>query len=313
MQVQMERKISESSKKVATVVYCEGCYEKQQTIDKLKEEVERIRHKLNDRKRSLNALHDNPHTPSSKVLFKPNIKEEKSRPGAKLGHKGNKRKAPDRATADRYCRIEMPTVCPDCREDLIQSSSRKRHIVELMQERLQTIFYEIGRGHCRNCRKVYKNPIPALERGVLGNNLLAHATVLHYFDNITIGKVADLYDKEINQSTFITNFHRLFRIFEPAQRHLVETYRQTLVKHADETGWRTAGKNGYAWIFCSRYTSVFDFADTRSARIVTKIMGTEPLPGFLVVDRYAAYNRAGCKLQYCYAHLLREVEGLRKE
>jgi len=313
MLIQVERAIVESGKKITNVVYCKDCYEKQQKIDQLKEEVERLRARLNGRIRSQNALHDNPHTPSSKVIFKPNIKKEKSRPGAKPGHKGNKRKPPDKATADHYCRIEMPTVCPDCHEDLTQVSSRRRHVIDLMQEQLQTIFYDIARAHCYNCHKTYRNPIPALERGVLGNNLLANATVLHYFDNITMGKVTDLYDGEINLSTFINSFHRLYKIFEPAYDHLVETYRKTIVKHADETGWRTNGKNGYAWIFCSKYTSIFDFADNRSGKIVTKIMGKDPLPGFLVVDRYAAYNRAGCKLQYCYAHLLREVERLKKD
>lgn len=43
------------------------------------------------------------------------------------------------------------------------------------------------------------------------------------------------------------------------------------------------------------------------------VLGDEPLPGTLVVDRYAGYNKAPCALQYCYAHLLREVEDLQKE
>jgi len=37
------------------------------------------------------------------------------------------------------------------------------------------------------------------------------------------------------------------------------------------------------------------------------------LPGFLVVDRYGAYNRTKCKIQYCYAHLLRDVRSLQVE
>lgn len=32
-----------------------------------------------------------------------------------------------------------------------------------------------------------------------------------------------------------------------------------------------------------------------------------------MVDRYAAYNAVPCPLQYCYSHLLREVEDLEKE
>ena len=33
----------------------------------------------------------------------------------------------------------------------------------------------------------------------------------------------------------------------------------------------------------------------------------------LVVDRYHGYNRSPCVLQYCYAHLLRDVEDLEQE
>ncbi|HEX3717685.1 MAG TPA: transposase, partial [Verrucomicrobiae bacterium] len=33
----------------------------------------------------------------------------------------------------------------------------------------------------------------------------------------------------------------------------------------------------------------------------------------LGVDRYNGYNRAPCRLQYCHAHLLREVQDLGKE
>jgi len=70
---------------------------------------------------------------------------------------------------------------------------------------------------------------------------------------------------------------------------LKEDYRQAEVKHADETGWRTDGDNGYCWLFCSNDTSIFDFRDTRSAEVVKGIMGEEKLPGVLVVDRYAGY------------------------
>ena len=43
------------------------------------------------------------------------------------------------------------------------------------------------------------------------------------------------------------------------------------------------------------------------------MFGNLPLPGVLVVDRYNGYNQVPCKLQYCYAHLMREVEDLAKE
>jgi hypothetical protein len=94
---------------------------------------------------------------------------------------------------------------------------------------------------------------------------------------------------------------------------LTEHYRASPAKHADETGWRTDGHSGYAWIFCSSDTTLFEFRDTRSARVAKGVLGDQPLPGVLVVDRYGGYNQMPCDLQYCYAHLLRDVEKLDEE
>jgi transposase len=37
------------------------------------------------------------------------------------------------------------------------------------------------------------------------------------------------------------------------------------------------------------------------------------LPGVLVVDRYNGYNQMPCSIQYCYAHLLRDIRDLEKD
>jgi len=99
----------------------------------------------------------------------------------------------------------------------------------------------------------------------------------------------------------------------PAIDKLIEGYRQSPVKHAAETSWRTDGHNGYAWLFCASRTSLFRFRKTRSASVAREVFGGEALPGVLVVDRYNGYNKAPCHIQYCYAHLLREVKDLEKE
>jgi transposase len=43
------------------------------------------------------------------------------------------------------------------------------------------------------------------------------------------------------------------------------------------------------------------------------VSGKSWLPGCLVIDRYGGYNKVPCALQYCYGHLLREVQDLEKE
>ena len=44
-----------------------------------------------------------------------------------------------------------------------------------------------------------------------------------------------------------------------------------------------------------------------------EVLGCRRLPGVLVVDRYHAYHTIHCRLQYCYAHLLRNLTDLLKE
>jgi hypothetical protein len=91
---------------------------------------------------------------------------------------------------------------------------------------------------------------------------------------------------------------------------LTTEYRHSLVRHADGTGWRNDGQSGFAWLFCTRRLAIFLFKNTRSASVPKSVFGSEKLPGFLIVDRYSGYNNVPVKIQYCYAHLLRDVKKL---
>ena len=117
----------------------------------------------------------------------------------------------------------------------------------------------------------------------------------------------------IGYSSLVEAMHVLSERLKEVPQALIQAYRQASVKHADETGWRTEGHNGYAWLFCTPDLSIYRFHRTRSASVAREVFGDQPLPGVLVVDRYNGYNRMPCSLQYCYAHLLRDVEDLEKE
>jgi hypothetical protein len=108
-------------------------------------------------------------------------------------------------------------------------------------------------------------------------------------------------------------FHRLAGFFKQVPEKLTLEYRASWIRHADETSWRTDGNNGYAWLFATDKISIFLFGRTRAASVAREILGEDTLPGYLVVDRYAGYNWVLCIIQYCYAHLLREVKDLEKK
>lgn len=134
---------------------------------------------------------------------------------------------------------------------------------------------------------------------------------MHYVHGIPMGRICEM--TGVNIGSLIDIFHRLGRYCAPVMEVLKERYRQDPVKHADETGWRNDGQNGYAWLFCTAALSIFLFKNTRSSAIPKSVFGEQSLPGVLVVDRYNGYSRLPVTLQYCYAHLLRDLEKLGKD
>jgi len=208
--------------------------------------------------------------------------------------------------------ISAPERCPKCGRVLQPKGPQWRTVIDVQPLRRQTVCYELDRKYCSHCRKLVRASAPGvLSRALLSNRLLAHVAVQHYVYGVTLGQLESQLD--VGYGTLMGALHHLARLLEPACEPLVQDYRQAPVKHADETGWRTDGHNGYAWLFCTETISIFRFRQTRSGQIALEVLGAKRLRGVLVVDRYHGYNRAPCALQYCYAHLLRDVQDLEKE
>ena len=165
---------------------------------------------------------------------------------------------------------------------------------------------------CPKCHRIIEaSPAGVLPRCKYGNNLLAHIAVEHYVHGTTLGQLEKRLG--IGYGSLVAGLHFLARLFEKVPDRLVKEYQQALVKHADETGWRNDGYNGYGWLYATITMSIFRFRATRSSAVVKEVLGTARLPGILVVDRYNAYNKVPCRIQYCYAHLLRHVQDLEDE
>ena len=296
-------------------VVCKGCFEKKLEIDRLREENVRLKAKLSRDEKS-GQLPVGAHTPSSKLDKKKNSKEDlrKKRGGAKAGHVGHGRKSTSRAEADEIVQSDYEFEnCPDCGGGLHSLGSRERTVVEASPIKAKRVLYSINRYRCKKCSKVVEKKPGILPKCLYGPRLLSQASVMHYFHGISIGRILDLFGKNVTEGGLIQAFHRIGKYCEQAIPLAIEEFRKGPVRHADETGWRNDGHSGYAWYFGTERVSILKFADTRASSVPRKIFGTEQLAGTLVVDRYGAYNKMPVNLQYCYAHLLREVEKLEGE
>lgn len=205
-----------------------------------------------------------------------------------------------------------PDQCPYCGGPLDPKGSKTRTIIDIEPVRKEVIRYELEQRDCGRCHRTFTaRPAGVFPKGFFGNRLLTYVAVEHYLHGTTMGRLSA--QLGVGQGSLWSALHQVAgRLASVPQRLLLE-YRRSPVKHADETGWRTDGRNGYAWLFGTERISLFRFRQSRSASVAAEVFGASRLPGVLLVDRYNGYNRMPCAIQYCYAHLLREVQDLAKE
>jgi transposase len=295
---------------------CAECLKKQREIDRLTEELQRLRQKLRYQERQATEGFFGSATPSAKRPVKANTPPPKvpQRKGARPGHPGVGRHAFDASHAERVVDI-APAVgnrCPACDARLADKGTACRAVLESYPLKAERVLYRSPKQYCPRCRRTFQPRTPAiLPKSLYGNQLLATATTMHYLHGIPLGKVCE--QTGLGPGSVVEVFQRVARLFASIPERLIQEYRRAPVKHADETGWRTNGHNGYAWLFATPRLSLFLFRQTRAASVPQQVFGKPWLPGCLVVDRYGGYNKVPCAIQYCYSHLLREVQDLDKE
>ena len=283
-------------------------------IDRLQEEIARLKARLRYQERTAKEGPFGSSTPSAKIPLKANAPSENSqrRGGAKPGHRGHGRRNIPNDEVTQQQTLPGPKHCPYCGGLLDPKGSKARTIIEVDPVRKEVVRYELEQCDCGHCHRTFTARAPGVfAKGLFGNRLLTHLALEHYLQGVTLGHLSARLG--VSQGSLWAALHQLARRLATVPERLLLEYRRAPVKHADETGWRTDGHNGYAWLFCTERVSLFRFRQSRSASVAKEVFGTKRLPGVLVVDRYNGYNQMPCSIQYCYAHLLREVQDLAKE
>jgi len=296
------------------MTYCKECFRKQQEINELEEEISSLKSKLRYQERTAREGFFGSSTPSSKIPVKPNRQKEhqRNRGGGKVGHKGHGRSSVRQEDADKIEKIHIGNTCPDCGSILEDKGTKTRAVIDCQPVKMKKVVYYLERKRCSRCKKIISaRPPGVLAKCLYSNQLLAYVAVQHYIYGNTLGQIEK--QTGIGYSSLVDAMHQLSKRLKDVPNALIEAYRDSEVKHADETGWRTDGNNGYAWLFCTPKISIFRVRRTRSASVPREIFGEKPVPGVLVVDRYNGYNKMPCSIQYCYAHLLRTVKDLEKD
>ena len=112
----------------------------------------------------------------------------------------------------------------------------------------------------------------------------------------------------LSVGAIVSAIHQTAQQAQPAVAAILDRIRASPVVHADETGWRQNGNNGYVWTF-STPTERYFLRRGRGKAVVDEALG-DSFSGVLVSDCYAAYHHYDGPKQRCWAHLLRDIHDL---
>ncbi|HEX5871126.1 MAG TPA: IS66 family transposase [Longimicrobium sp.] len=293
-------------------------------IGRLEEENERLRERLQEQAPP-------PPPPASPPPFvKPNQPAgRRKRPGRKAGHEAALRPPPDRI--DRH--VEVPLrrgrtwsgrrtrrpLCPNCRAPLRPGTLRRhRRVVEdLVPARVEVTCYHTRSGYCPNCRGRVESrhpgqPPPAgLPHARLGVNALAEAAALRVENRLPMRQVCSVLARaglRLCAGAVARQARTLARWLAGECEAIGLRLRRSPSVHADETGWRTRGRNTWVWCVCAARHTLYHVDPSRAGHVARGLLGGN-FGGTVACDFYGAYDAAGFeRKQRCLAHLLRELK-----
>jgi hypothetical protein len=205
--------------------------------------------------------------------------------------------------------------CPHCAAPLRGGTvKRTREVIELTPGRVEVTAHVYVERRCPRCRGRWL-PGPELDglvvgQGRLGVGLLSLIAVLRAELRLPIARIQwylrAVHGLRLSVGAIVAALHTVAARASPLVAQLGEAIRAAPVLHADETGWREDGHNGYAWTFSTDTARVF-VRGSRERAVLEAAVG-EAYDGVLVSDFYAAYTSYEGRHQYCWAHLLRDVD-----
>lgn len=210
--------------------------------------------------------------------------------------------------------------CPNCGRKLAGGHAKWRHqVVELPRVSAEVTDHLFFERRCGACGKRW-TPDPAVVlAGVvvgkksIGIGLMSVVAHLKTVCRVPVGQIRKLletlYGLKISAGGIAEILHDVAELGESVYEGLLGEVRGSPVVHADETGWRENGVNGYIWSFSSPDVRYYTYRHSRGAIVAKEVLGEE-FAGALTCDFYAAYNFYEGVKQRCWVHLGRDLKAL---
>jgi transposase len=208
--------------------------------------------------------------------------------------------------------------CPSCGGALVGGTvKRSRQVFEVEPSPVQVIEHVFVERRCRGCGQRWTPPAAELAGVVLGQQRLGVGLVSLIAtlkeDGRLPARMIRWYLRTVHRlplsvGAIVAALHRVAAQGQAAAAQIREQVRASPAVHADETGWRENGRNGYVWTF-STPTARYFVRRGRNKEVVDEVLG-DKFSGILASDFYAAYDHYPGLKQRCWSHLLRAIHDL---
>lgn len=242
-------------------------------------------------------------------------------PGRKAGHPAALRPTPEQI--DVHQDVPLPAdpqgrvSCPRCNACLLEVKEHERIVEDIIPQQVVVKCYHTQSGWCPCCRKVVESrareqpPAANLPHGQLGLNALATGVLLRITHRLPFRQVSQIFANlpglTVSPGAITRQVQRIAGWLEKEVDDLTLQIRAAPQVYADESGWRTDGKNGFIWAVTTPTQTLYHIDDSRGGKVIRELLG-DCFGGTLVSDFYSAYATMDCKKQKCLTHLLREFK-----
>jgi transposase len=213
-------------------------------------------------------------------------------------------------------------ACPGCGHDLLPALTLPPRVVHQIDVREVPLSIEEHRSHpgwCPHCRVMHQAPLPpGIERGgLVGPSLTALIAYLKgacHAPFSTVRKfLRDVVRVTISRGELARIIAKVSRALDQPYRELLDDLPGQARLNVDETGHKQNGRRQWTWCFRAGLYTLFKIDPTRSGDVLIEVLGAE-FDGVLGCDYFSSYRRYhrefGVLLQFCLAHLIRDVKYL---
>jgi transposase len=309
---------------------CANCQRLQAEVDGLRAQLAALQATVEQLQRQLAAARkdsSNSSKPPSSDIVKPPKPppppgQDRRRPGGQPGHTSHQRVPFPHERLASAPTDYLLDACPSCGGHLLVTDAAEPIVVqrvEIAAVPLEIHEHRTHPGWCPCCRKECYAPLPlSIERGGLAGPRLT--TVIAYLKGAchasysTIRKfVRDVIGLTISRGQLAKIVGKVSRALERPYEELLGDLPGQAVLNVDETGHKQNGQQHWTWCFRAGLYTLFKIDPTRSGDVLIEVLGSE-FDGVLGCDYFSAYRRYhrefGVVLQFCLAHLIRDVKYL---